>query len=506
MKPKQVVKRGTQKSYMLIKHNNEIIKVNTRKLCEVAGVDGIIRLTAEEFKHYSLLLPAQSRAKSNNKINHFNLQYSGHRAGKKYLLPKIVKHGYFIDDEHEQLPVLSLKNAIICEVVDVKENVNYEILTNNDIKYSAYKNVDEVKKAIIKKYSKSMPKLIKNEILKLGVSVTKLKLIERFDYKVFVDNLTLIKEYELDGTRNGYGKGLVALGKKNKNVVVLCADLADSTKASMFKARYADRFIECGISEQNMMGVAAGLAKEGKIPFVSSYAVFNPGRNWDQLRVSVCYNNLNVNVQGGHAGITVGADGATHQALEDIAITRVLPNLTVIVPCDAVEAEKATIAATNIKGPCYIRTGRIKVPTITSYKTPFKIGKINVVVEGNDASIIACGIMVYEAVKAAYELKKHGINVAVINCHTIKPIDKQGIIKYAKKTRAIVTAEEHQIMGGLGSAVSEIVSEYYSVPVVKVGIKDKFGESGKPEELMKKYGLTANDIINAVKKVIRMKQ
>lgn len=307
-------------------------------------------------------------------------------------------------------------------------------------------------------------------------------------------------------SRDGYGKGLVELGKKNKDVMALCCDLMDSTRTSWFRKEFPERCIEVGVAEQNMMGIAAGLAMAGKIPFVSSYAVFNPGRNWDQLRISVCYSNANVKVEGAHAGISVGPDGATHQALEDISTTRCIPNITVLVPADAVEGEKATIAAGTTKGPFYIRYGREKVPVITTDKTPFRIGKAEVYREGKDVCVVACGIMVYDALVAAETLEKDGIDVMVVNNHTVKPIDKQTIIDAAKKTNAIVTAEEHQVQGGMGSAVAEVLSEHYPVPIKYVGIKDRFGQSGSPEELLKKFGCTSEDIIKAVKEVLKLKK
>ncbi|MFH1664047.1 MAG: transketolase family protein [archaeon] len=315
-----------------------------------------------------------------------------------------------------------------------------------------------------------------------------------------------LKQPEKTPNRDGYGKGLKKLGETNPNVVALCCDLTESTRVEWFKQKFPERFIEVGVAEQNMMSVAAGLAAEGKIPFVSSYAVFSPGRNWDQLRVSVCYSEANVKIQGAHAGISVGPDGATHQALEDLAITRCIPNLTVVVPCDAIEGEKATIESAEIKGPVYLRFGREKIPTITTEKTPFKTGKAEIFRTGKDVTIIACGIMVFEALKAAEELEKENIDAMVINNHTLKPIDEKTLIKAAKQTNAVVTAEEHQVIGGLGSAVAEVLSQNYPVPIKFVGIKDRFGESGKPEELLEKFGCTSKDIVKAVKEVIEMKK
>ena len=315
-----------------------------------------------------------------------------------------------------------------------------------------------------------------------------------------------IEKAEKGATRDGYGKGMLELGKANKDVVVLSADLTESTRANWFKEAFPDRFIECGVAEQNMMGVAAGLAYNGKIPFACSFSVFSPGRNWDQLRVSVCYSNANVKVGSTHAGLTVGEDGATHQALEDIAMTRCLPNLSVIVPCDAEEARKATIAAGKAQGPFYLRFGREPLPTMTTPRTPFTIGKALTFRQGKDVAIIACGIMVAEALKAAGMLEKEKIDAMIINCHTIKPIDTNTIVVAAKKTGAVVTAEEHQVSGGLGGAVAEVLAERCPVPLERVGVKDTFGESGKALELLEKYGCTAKEIVAAVKKVMKRKE
>ncbi len=306
-------------------------------------------------------------------------------------------------------------------------------------------------------------------------------------------------------TRNGYGEGVVALGEKNPNVVVLTADLSDSTRANMFQEKFPERFIECGIAEQNMMGIAAGLALSGKIPFVSSYAVFVPGRCWDQLRISVCYSKANVKVVGAHAGISVGPDGATHQALEDIASVRCLPNIIVVVPCDSIETKKATVAFGEYKGPAYFRFAREKTPVMTTEDTPFQIGKAEVFKDGTDVTIVACGPLVYQSLVAAKELVKDGILAEVINNHTIKPMDKLTIAASAKKTGAVVTVEEHQITGGLGGAVAEVLAENFPVPMERVGMPDCFGESGSPEELLEKYGMSVKKIKEAVKNVLKKK-
>ncbi|MFH2020066.1 MAG: transketolase family protein [archaeon] len=307
---------------------------------------------------------------------------------------------------------------------------------------------------------------------------------------------------EQKGIRDGFGNAIVKLGEKNPKIVVLAAGVGDSTQAFKFKEKFPDRYIEVGIAEQNMVGIAAGLALGGKIPFATSFATFLPGRCFDQIRQSVCYANLNVKLVATHAGLTVGADGATHQMMEDITLMRSLPNMAVIVPCDAVEAEKAVIAAAEMTGPVFIRLGRDKQPVIAQDKG-FEIGKSILMKEGNDVTVIATGIMVYYALMAAEELKKEGISARVINLHTIKPIDKDAIIKAAKETKGIVTVEEHQIYGGLGSAVAEVLSQEYPAKLKIIGMPDKFGESGKPDELLKKYGLTEKEIFEAAKKILK---
>ncbi len=313
------------------------------------------------------------------------------------------------------------------------------------------------------------------------------------------------KDVEQIPTRNGYGDGLLEVGEKNKSVVVLTGDLAESTRVLAFAKKYPERFIECGVAEQNMAGIAAGLALSGKIPFISSYAVFSPGRNWDQLRVSTCINNANVKIAGAHAGISVGPDGATHQALEDIALMRVLPGMVVIVPCDYEETKKATHAAASYNGPVYFRFTREKTPMITTAKTPFSIGKAEIFRKGKDVSIIACGPLVYQSLIAAQELAKYGIDCEVINNHTIKPLDSKTLLASVRKTKCVVTIEEHQLMAGAGSAVCELFAQKYPVPIEMVGMQDAFGESGTPSELLEKYGMSVKAIKAAVRRVLQRK-
>ncbi len=312
-------------------------------------------------------------------------------------------------------------------------------------------------------------------------------------------------DVEMLPTRDGYGKGLVIAGEKDERVVVLCADLAESTRSLWFKEKFPDRYIELGVAEQNMATIAAGLANYGKIPFISSYAAFSPGRNNEQIRTTICINNVSVKIGGAHAGISVGPDGATHQALEDAGLMRMLPRMTVLIPCDAIEAEKATVAAATYPGPVYIRFGREKSPIITTQDTPFQIGKAEVYRLGKDATIIASGMLLHNALRAAEELAKDGVDIRVINNHTLKPIDAETIIVAAKETGAIVTVEEHQIAGALGSAVAEVLVENYPVPMERVGVRDRFGESGEPLELIEKFGMGVDAIQEAVKRVVTRK-
>lgn len=306
-------------------------------------------------------------------------------------------------------------------------------------------------------------------------------------------------------TREAYGKALVELGRENKDIVVLDADLAKSTKTINFGKEFPDRFFDMGVAEQNMLGTAAGLAAAGKIPFASSFAVFATGRAYDQVRQSICYPALNVKIAASHAGITVGEDGASHQALEDLALMRVLPNMTVFVPADGPSTVAAVRAAVEINGPVYIRLGRSKVPVIYRDGLQFDPGKAIRLREGKDLTLIACGIMVDKALKAAAELEKEGISAAVLDMHTVKPLDVAAVIEAARNTGAVVTAEEHSVIGGLGAAVAETLGESLPVPLMRVGIPDVFGESGKPEELLEKYGLTVANIIAAARDVLGRK-
>jgi len=328
--------------------------------------------------------------------------------------------------------------------------------------------------------------------------------------KIELDKKIFSERPSLAALRDGFGEGIVLAAEKNKNIVALCADLTDSTRLSAFKEKFPARFFELGVAEQNLAAVAAGFGLSGLVPFISSYAVFSPGRALEQIRTTICYNDVNVKIAGHHAGLSVGPDGATHQALEDIAITRSLPNMRVIVPCDAIEARKATFAASVIHGPVYIRLARALTPVITLEKTRFIPGSAYFLYESKikknpDVAIIGAGPVLYEALIAARALDKEKISVSVLNLHTIKPIDKAAILALAKSAKAIITIEEHQIMGGVGSAVAEFLAENYPVPIEFVGIRDSFGESGKPEELIKKYGLDSCAIIKSARKLLKRK-
>lgn len=304
--------------------------------------------------------------------------------------------------------------------------------------------------------------------------------------------------------RDGYGKALLKLIGNGKPVVALDADVAKSTRTVWVRDQYPEHFLDMGIAEQDMVGTASGLALGGIIPFASTYGVFLAGRAWDQIRTTVCYNNLNVKLAGAHAGISVGPDGATHQALEDVALMRVLPNMTVVVPCDAVETEKATLALAEREGPCYIRFGREAVPVITDEDSPFEIGKANVLRDGKDAVLFANGAMVYEGLEAAKQLAGEGIDLMVVNLHTVKPLDQEAVLTAARKTGRVITAEEHQAAGGMGSAVAECLAQNYPVPMRILGMQDGFGESGAPDELMKRYGFSSDAIYQAVKDFVAL--
>lgn len=306
-------------------------------------------------------------------------------------------------------------------------------------------------------------------------------------------------------TRDAYGKALVRLGEINRDVVVLDADLAGSTKTAKFRDKYPERFFNMGIAEQNLIGTAAGLALSGKIPFASTFAIFATGRAFEQIRNSVAYPNLNVKIAATHAGLTVGEDGASHQALEDIAVMRAVPNMTVIVPADGVETEQAVFAAAGHQGPVYLRLGRPGVPVIYGEDYRFEIGKANLLRPGKQVGLVAAGIMVSIALEAAEALQAEGIDAAVLNMSTIKPLDEEAVIQLAKTTGALVTAEEHNILGGLGSAVAEVVAEHCPVPVLRVGVEDVFGQSGTPGELLAEYGLTKEKIMEKAKEAIARK-
>lgn len=294
--------------------------------------------------------------------------------------------------------------------------------------------------------------------------------------------------------KNGFGRGLKVAGEANDDVVALCADLTDSTQMNHFKDAFGDRFVQIGVAEQNLVTVSAGMAAMGKIPFCSSYAAFMPGRCWEQIRTTICLNDRPVKLIGSHAGISVGPDGATHQMLEDIALMRSLPNMVVIAPCDALEAEKATVAMSEDSRPNYMRLAREATPVFTTNRTPFTIGKAEVFREGSDVTIIATGTMTYQALLAAASLAKDGISSEVLHCATIKPLDETAILASVKKTGRVITAEEAQITGGLGGAVAELLGEKLPTPLRRIGAKDRFGESGRPDELLRAFGLTHTHI------------
>lgn len=309
---------------------------------------------------------------------------------------------------------------------------------------------------------------------------------------------------ELDhkGTRDGFGVGLMEAAKKNSDVVGVCADLTESTRMHTFAEAYPERFIEVGVAEQNLVTVASGLAAEGKVPFAASFAAFSPGRNWEQIRTTICYNDQPVNVVGSHAGITVGEDGATHQMLEDIALMRALPNMIVVVPADAEEARKATLALAKDSRPSYLRLSRAKVPVVTTKQTPFELGKAYTYTKGTDVTLVTTGVLLYECLKVAAQLKGE-ISVEVVHVPTIKPLDEKTLLQSARKTGKVITVEEHQVHGGLGGAVAELLSQKHPVPMHIMGVQDRFGESGDGMKLLDTFGLSARHIAKACKKMVK---
>lgn len=317
------------------------------------------------------------------------------------------------------------------------------------------------------------------------------------------------KDVEQAPIRKGFGEGLLAAGEADERVVGLCADLTDSTMMNLFAKKFPNRFVEIGVAEQNLVTVASGMAAMGKIPFCSSYATFSPGRNWEQIRTTICYNNQPVKIVGSHAGVSVGPDGGTHQATEDIALMRVLPRMVVISPCDSIEAKKATLAAAKTQEPTYLRLAREKTPIITTAETPFEIGKAQVFFappKGKaDVGIVATGALVHKALCAARWLSEEGVRVKVLNLSTVKPLDEKAVVELARETGSIVTVEEHQIAGGMGSAVAEVLARRQPVPIEFVGVADLFGQSGTPEQLLEHYGMGEKHIKEAVRKVLKRK-
>lgn len=317
-----------------------------------------------------------------------------------------------------------------------------------------------------------------------------------------MENIKVLNEKD---TRSGFGEGLLELGRKNENVVALCADLTGSLKMDAFEKEFPKRFFQTGIAEANMIGLAAGMTIGGKIPFTGTFANFSTGRVYDQIRQSVAYSNKNVKICASHAGLTLGEDGATHQILEDVGLMKMLPNMVVINPCDFNQTKAATIAIADHVGPVYLRFGRPKVPNFTPENQKFEIGKAVLLHEGIDVTIIATGHLVWKAIEAGKILLEKGINPEIINIHTIKPLDTEAVLSSVRKTKCVVTAEEHQQFGGLGESVAGLLGRHFPIPIEMVAVNDSFGESGTPDELMKKYGLESVDIVNAVKRVIARK-
>jgi transketolase len=466
--------RSIDDSKILLSINGKEELLDRLKFQKEHKVDGIIRISKDDFDYFLL----------EDKITHFNLENSNHKKGAVYLVLKILRNGS-LNKSKEVLPLLDLKSKIKFKCVFVKEKIAYKSLKQNSFEFSKQKSVDELKKSIVKNYSISLPEVSKEDLSKLGVSMTILEKI--------VDS---------ESTRSGFGKGLFKAGKENKQVVALSADLAGSTKVDLFAKQFPERFFQVGVAEQNLVTVASGLAHAGKIPFATSFAAFSPGRNFEQIRTTICYNDVPVKICSTHSGLGVGEDGATHQMLEDLALMRTLPNMIVIQPCDDLEAMKATIEIAKLNKPVYLRLGRQNVKRVTTIDSKFQIGKADILRKGDHVTIIAIGPMVQVALKAAELLEDMGIDAEVINSHTLKPLDNKTILESAKKTDLVLTIEDHQVIGGLGSAVAELLSQNHPVPLKIMGVNDKFGESGTEEELFKKHGLTPKNVAFEIKKLI----
>ncbi len=498
-KDKEFIKREPKKNNLKnwpVKYGGKFKNVyDLLTLIRNNGFEGIIKVVPLEF---NLL-------KENRTIVHFNFERSGHVSNKEYLLTEILRSGYFKSDDDFKLPTLNLDGPYIGRVLEVRERVKIEDIDRKLFSKSMFKDGNDLIKWVVKNYENQISNISKELVLERGVSITIIKVLKRFNF----DRIPYYEFLNLDSlgsTRKGFGKGIVLARKKNKRVVALTADLKPSVQLVDFEKKFPNDFYEFSITEQNMMSAAAGMCLNNKIPVVTSFAVFNPGRNWDQLRVSVCYSNHNVKVLGSHAGLSTGPDGATHQALEDIAITRTLPNLTVIVPADEEESKKVIMEAIKLDGPVYIRVSREKSLNITNEDSKFEIGKANILDYGRDVTIIASGLTLQFALEASKILRyKFGVRSEVINLHTIKPLDVNTILRSVKRTGAIVSIEEHQRMGGMGSAIAEVIVEKYLVPMEIIGVEDVFGESGDGYELLNKYGISTQEIIKRVKKVIRRK-
>ena len=464
-----------------------------------------------------------------NHLHHFTLENINSKIGDKFLITKVIK-------KSKDKVVYDFLNSFIVECTSTKNNHNYYDIKEDDFKNSNFLNVTHLISEMTNKYGSE-------DILNLGVNLYKFKFLEKLESieskitnkkkvrqidkildekiediskKIFQSEISekvlnqnkeeieVFEKNEIKSIRGGFGDGLYEASKKNKNIVALVCDLKDSLKLTKFEKEFKNRFFEMGICEQNMASAAAGMCINNKIPFICSFAVFSPTRNLDQIRVSICYSNHNVKVIGGHAGLLTGEDGGTHQSLEDVSIMRSLPNMKVLVPSDYYETYKATIEISKIKSPCYLRLSRAEVKSITKKSDKFEIGKINVLYEkGYDIIIIACGVGCQISLESINLLEKENIKITILNSHTIKPLDKKTILKYANYCNKIITIEEHQIIGGLGGAVCELLSKEKPSYVERIGVDDKFGQSGEGFELLKKYNISKEEILKRAKILLK---
>ena len=467
----------------LVKLKNGFSNVSRSFILEVNNLKDIFFLDPNHYK--------KTTKNKHKKVNIFTTKNIDHNIGDKFLVLKISKN------KTDKKELVDLENSFILKCTSKNENQNFYDIKKEDFVFSNYDSLNHLTNSILEKTKNP-------NSINAGINLIEYEVLDK-KIKTSKDFLNE-NDLHLKSTREGFSKAMMVLGEENEDVIACVCDLKSSLKLENFEKSFPKRFYEFGISEQNMASAAAGISHTGKIVFICSFSAFNPLRNLDQIRVSICYSNFNVKIVGAHSGLLTGEDGATHQCLEDISVMRILPNMTVVVPCDFNETYKATIQISKIYGPCYLRLSRENIEQITKEDDKFEIGKINVLYEkGYDLIIVACGIGCQIAKSSINEFEKRKIKITILNCHTIKPLDEKTLLKYRNKCSKFITIEEHQINGGLGSSISEFFSEVKPAVVKKIGMKDSFGESGKSFELLEKYKISKNEILKKAKEILGKK-